>query len=46
MLHLRSKLGHERSKLEAIILEYEKPDSVERPIKEKNYGAGKESRNV
>jgi len=46
MLHLRSKLSIERSKLEAIIQEYEKPELLKRPIKEENYGAGKESRNV
>jgi hypothetical protein len=46
MLHLRSKLSKERSKLEAIIKEYEKSESPERPNKEKIYGAGKESRRV
>ncbi len=35
MLHIRSKLSKERSKLEAIIQEYEKPEMLERPIKEK-----------
>ena len=44
MLHLRSKLSKERNKLEAIIQEYEKPELVERPFKEKIYGAGKENR--
>ncbi len=44
MLHLRSKLSKERNKLEAIIQEYEKPELVERPSKEKIYGAGKENR--
>lgn len=46
MLHIRSKLGHERSKLEAIILEYEKPESVKRLLKEKIHGVGKESRSI
>ena len=37
MLHIRSKLSLERSKLEAFIQEYEKSELLKRPIKEENY---------
>ncbi len=46
MLHFRSKLSFERSKLEAIIRENEKPELLERPLKDKVHGVGKESRSL
>ena len=46
MLHLRSKLSKERSKLEAIIEEYEKPTSLERPYKDENHEDKREHKSI
>ena len=46
MLHLRSKLSKERSKLEAIIEEYEPHETVELPLKEELNESRKGNRSV
>jgi hypothetical protein len=46
MLHIRSKLSLERSKLEAFIQEYEKSELLKRPIKEENYEVNREHKSI
>jgi hypothetical protein len=46
MIHIRSKLSLERSKLEAIFQEYEKPELLERALKEENYEINREHKSI
>jgi hypothetical protein len=46
MLHIRSKLSLERSKLEAFIQEYEKSELLKRLIKEENYEVNREHKSI
>lgn len=46
MLYFRSKPGKEGGRLEAIIQEYKKPESIERSLKEKVHGVLKDRKNV